>query len=175
VEDKSLAETIIKMRTLFFFLHDLDEDYENQAGPVRAIVDGWFARRLNSTHDLQAAGILPLLQAKTVVWFLFPVLSARRDHALPSEPPQTWDVTIRPKNAEPATVDVQLRIMRNTLAHMLEEKPGATTIDLDAWTFTARNGTVSFRTPDGFVTCLSDILDQATAQAQFLLKGQADS
>jgi hypothetical protein len=174
VEDKSLAETIIKMRTLFFFLHDLDEDYENQAGPVRAIVDGWFARRLNSTHDLQAAGILPLLQAKTVVWFLFPVLSARRDHALPSEPPQTWDVTIRPKNAEPATVDVQLRIMRNTLAHMLEEKPGATTIDLDAWTLRRAMAlchsellTVSLH------ACL--IYSIRRAQAQFLLKGQADS
>jgi hypothetical protein len=153
------------MRTLFFFLHDLDEDYEKQSGPVRGIVDEWFARRLSSTHDLQAAGILPLLQAKTVIWFLFPVLSALRDHALPSEPPQRRDVTISPRNAEPATVDVQLRIMRNTSAHMLEEKPGAIRIDLDTWTFNARNGTVSFGTSKGCVTCLSDLLNHATAQS----------
>lgn len=173
MDDRSLAEMVLKLRTLFFFLHDLDEGYESESEDVRAVVDGFFAERFGMQPE-QTAQVLRFLQAKTLVWFLFPVLSALRgqpERRLPTEPPQAWGVTIQPADASASpTVAFQLTIMRHAIAHLLDDRPGATGVDFDTWKFEARAGTVRFEDQGGFVRCLSELLDHAKHHAAGLLR-----
>lgn len=176
IPDHDLGELLVKVRTLFFFVHDLDERFDRGDAEVQPLIEGWFDDRFG-LDPARVRQVLPFLQAKTLLWFLFPVLSVLRRsvvQGLPQTAPEAWDVEMRNPDGtligQEQAMGKQIDIMRNAVAHILEHGDrDPVEIDLDAWTFRARSGQVKFRSQEGFVACFEALLEHARHHAGHLV------
>ena len=158
-----LPELALKLRSLFFFLHDLDQAYEDGDEVARTLIDNFFKDRYGIDSPGEN-GLVPLLQAKTMIWFLLPLLSLLQKNSQLAGSGETAPCELQEET---------LRIMRNALAHYFD---GTTTgVDLDKWTFTARGKkptdpplSVTFESAADFIhfveTVLKCVKDRAIGQ-----------